>query len=410
MASIKLKHSGGNGTIIAAPTSNPASDKTLTLPSDVDGTVVSKDSSNSLQNIAGVNGGQLGNRNLIINGAMNVAQRGTSSTVYGYGSVDRWKNTQSGVTVTPTHSQQAATSSDTGIWEAGFRHYLRYALPSAGTNSGASWISFTQFIEAQDIASSGWHYNSTSSYITVSYWIRVSTNQTFYAYVGTRDGTRKRFAYAITASGNNTWTKITKTISGHADLQFDSNTDRGLDIGVTAHYGTDYTGTATLDAWVDNSGTNAYPDFATTWLTAGASTFDLTGVQVEVGDHATDFEHRSYGQELALCQRYYYVTDPTADNFCGGGGLFMFDAGETSVSYGSLTFAQTMRAAPTVVLRDNNGNKDGKVTQHGIAHNIAATATNINENGFSRINRGSGNWGTSAGNPIICGCTADAEI
>ena len=70
MASIKLKHSGGNGTIIAAPTSNPASDKTLTLPSDVDGTIVSKDSSNSLQNITGINGGQLGNRNLIINGAM----------------------------------------------------------------------------------------------------------------------------------------------------------------------------------------------------------------------------------------------------------------------------------------------------------------------------------------------------
>ena len=82
MASIKLKHSGGNGVIIAAPTSNPASDKTLTLPSDVDGTVVSKDSSNSLQNIAGINGGQLGNRNLIIN-TMLVAQRGTSSTFLG---------------------------------------------------------------------------------------------------------------------------------------------------------------------------------------------------------------------------------------------------------------------------------------------------------------------------------------
>ena len=92
MASIKLKHSGGNGTIIAAPTSNPASDKTLTLPSDVDGTIVSKDSSNSLQNITGINGGQLGNRNLIINGAMQVAQRGKSSTVDGYGTIDRFRS------------------------------------------------------------------------------------------------------------------------------------------------------------------------------------------------------------------------------------------------------------------------------------------------------------------------------
>ena len=95
MASIKLKHSGGNGVIIAAPTSNPASDKTLTLPSDVDGTVVSKDSSNSLQNIAGVNGGQLGNRNLIINGAMQVAQRGdvTGANSSGYKALDRFRHT-----------------------------------------------------------------------------------------------------------------------------------------------------------------------------------------------------------------------------------------------------------------------------------------------------------------------------
>ena len=259
------------------------------------------------------------NRNLIINGAMQVAQRATSSTVYGYGTVDRWRNTQSGVTVTPTQSQQTATSSDTGIWEAGFRNYLRYALPSAGTNSAASWISFTQKIESQNIANSGWNYNSTSSYLTVSFWIRVSTNQTFYVNVGTRDGTRKNFAFAITASANNTWTKITKTIPGHADLQFDNNNEEGLYLMITPHYGTDYTGSTTLDAWVDHgSGANMFPDYATTWLTAGASTFDLTGVQLEVGSVATDFEHLSFGDTLAKCQRYFY----SAMN-AGGAGEYM---------------------------------------------------------------------------------------
>ena len=96
MASIKLKHSGGNGVIIAAPTSNPASDKTLTLPSDVDGTVVSKDSSNSLQNITGINGGQLGNRNLVINGGMNVTQRQSASTNKWICNIDRFKCAFSG--------------------------------------------------------------------------------------------------------------------------------------------------------------------------------------------------------------------------------------------------------------------------------------------------------------------------
>jgi len=297
--------------------------------------------------------------NLVINGAMELAQRGTSSTVYGYGSVDRWRNTQSGITVTPTHSQETATSSDTGIWEAGFRKYLRWSLPSAGTNSAASWLSSTQFIEAQDVASSGWNYTSTSDYITVSFWIRASTNQTFYANLGTRDGTRKRFSFAITASGNNTWTKITKTIPGHADLQFDLNSDRGLDVQITVHYGTDYTGTATLDAWVDNSGTNSYPDYATTWLTAGASTFDITGVQLEIGNSASDFAHETFADTLIKCQRYYYTDYKTSGmgDFVTGSDTqtigTVFGVSTNEIGY-TPRFPVLMRGTPTV--KQANGN------------------------------------------------------
>ena len=81
MSSIKLKHSGGNGVSIAAPVSNPTADRTLTLPStDVDGVITTKDSNNSLQAVTGINGGKLGNRNLINNGAFNIAQRCTSAT------------------------------------------------------------------------------------------------------------------------------------------------------------------------------------------------------------------------------------------------------------------------------------------------------------------------------------------
>ena len=136
MASIKLKHSGGNGTIIAAPTSNPASDKTLTLPSDVDGTIVSKDSSNSLQNITGINGGQLGNRNLIINGAMQVAQRGTSSTTSGYGTVDRFRVVYTNTDEAPTQSQ-ADVSSGTTPYTLGFRKSLKV---TNGNQTGGGWF------------------------------------------------------------------------------------------------------------------------------------------------------------------------------------------------------------------------------------------------------------------------------
>ena len=71
-------------------------------------------------------------------------------------------------------------------------------------------------------------------------------------------------------------------------------------------YGTDYTGTMTLDQW-NTVNTSAYvPDMTTTWWTTNDATFEITGVQLEVGDYATDFEYRSYGDELARCQRYYY--------------------------------------------------------------------------------------------------------
>jgi hypothetical protein len=169
MASIKLKHSGGNGTIIAAPTSNPASDKTLTLPSDVDGTIVSKDSSNSLQNITGINGGQLGNRNLIINGAMQVAQRlggGVATTSQQYQTVDRFKFGYSGADENPTQ-MQSTVSSGTTPYTLGFRNTFKITNGNQTSGAGSSDYAYIDYaFEAQDIANSGWNYNSASSFVT----------------------------------------------------------------------------------------------------------------------------------------------------------------------------------------------------------------------------------------------------
>ena len=353
----------------------------------------------------------LSNRNLIINGAMQVAQRGTSSTTSGYGSVDRFRVQHSGTDEAPTQAQ-VDVASGTTPYTNGFRKAFQITNGNQTSGAGATdSIHYEYYAEAQDIANSGWNYTSASSFITLQFWIKSSVAQNFQGRIRTRQGTSQNYAFETGSLSADTWTKITKTIPGNSNLQFDNDTAKNFQIDIYAFYGTDYTSSAvSLDTWAAYASGTQVKDVTSTWYTTNDATFELTGVQLEVGSVATDFEHRSFGQEFALCQRYYYVTDPTADNFCGGGGLFMFDAGQTSVSYGSLTFAQTMRAAPTVVLRDNEGNKDGKVTQHGIAHDIAATATNINENGFSKVNKTSGNFGTSAGNPIICGCTADAEL
>ena len=248
-------------------------------------------------------GGQLSHRNLIINGAMMISQRATSSTSSGYRTLDRYKAEGSNTGQTATQSQQDLSSSDTP-YTLGFRKYMRIALASGGTANANAAVEIQQRIEAQNIANSGWNVTSSSSNITLSFWFRPSTNQTFYGYFYSFDGTAQVYTFSFTASGNNTWTKITKTIPGNSNLTIDNNNGAGLQLKLMAFYGTDYSNNKTLDQWAANDGANQLPDMASTWLTTGTPTFDITGVQLEVGDTATTFEHRSYADELLRCQRY----------------------------------------------------------------------------------------------------------
>jgi len=283
-------------------------------------------------------------KNLIINGAMLVAQRGTSSTSAGYKTVDRFQSYFANTGVTITQSQQSLSSSDTP-YTSGFRKFYRTALGSAGTANANAEVGIFQRLEAQDIASSGWNYISSTSYITLQFWFRCSTNQTFYCYLESQDGTGQSYPFSFTATGNNTWTKITKTFPGNSNLQFDNDANYGLQLAIIPFFGTDLTNNKTLDQWSAFSASNRLPDMASTWLTAGASTFDLTGVQLEVGSVVTDFEHRSFGQELELCKRYFQVLidgDNTTDSF---GNATCFNS--TSIHFVT-PLRPEMRTVPTL--------------------------------------------------------------
>ena len=284
----------------------------------------------------------LSNRNLIINGAMQVAQRGTSSTTSGYGSVDRWQGQHANTGVTVTHSQQTLSSSDTP-YQSGFGKFFRLALSGAGTANANAYLEMQYRTESQDMLNSGWNYKSSSSFITMSFWFRCSTNQTFLAQVFNHDSTRG-YVFSFTASGNNAWTKITKTIAGNSNLVFNDDNGIGLRIHITPFYGTDYTNNLTLDQWITGDPNNQFPDMASTWLTAGASTFDITGVQLEVGSFSSDFEFRSFGQELLLCQRYYYKE--TATYYCGVG----YSNAPQTYCLGNIHQPVVMRATPTLTL------------------------------------------------------------
>ena len=314
----------------------------------------------------------LSNRRLTINGDMRIAQRGVSSTSNGYQTVDRFQRYVDNTGVTNTQSQQSLTSSDTP-YTLGFRNFYRIALSGAGTANANAEVGIFHRLEAQDIANSGWNYTSSSSYITLQFWFRCSTNQTFYCYLESQDGTGQSYPFSFTATGNNTWTKITKTFPGNSNLQFDNDANYGLQLAIIPFFGTDLTNNKTLDQWSAFSASNRLPDMASTWLTAGASTFDLTGVQLEVGSHSTDYEFKSYAQELALCERYF--------EFCRGG---VTATGVNSGYLGnSVNFRVTKRTTPTVT----------RVSDYQIGNVNTPYAEHVDTNGFAAVAQhdGSGN-------------------
>ena len=257
-------------------------------------------------------GGAIGTekgRNLIINGAMNVAQRGTSAaTTTGIFVVDRFKSAIVGADEASTTAQVALTSSDTGPWAKGFRNALQITNGNQTSGAGAGDTQqITYGVEAQDIAQSGWDYTSASSYITLSFWVKSSVAQNFYGYLRSEDGTKQLYAFETGSLSANTWTKVTKTVPGNSNIQIDDDTGQGFLICLYAFEGADNTDSGQgLNSWGAYSSSSRTPDNTSTWWTTNDSTFAITGVQLEVGQAATEFEHRTYGDELLRCCRYYY--------------------------------------------------------------------------------------------------------
>ena len=279
------------------------------------------------------------NKNLIINGAMNVAQRGAASTISGYGSVDRFRVFFTGVDENPTQAQ-ADVVAGTTPYTSGFRKCIKVTNGNQTSGAGAGdYIVIRQTIEAQDMANSGWNYTSSSSNVTLQFWIKSSVAQNFYGRLVTQDGTSYNYPFETGSLSADTWTKITKTIPGNSNLTFNNDNGSGLRVEVAPFYGTDYTASPSLDTWAAQSSSSRTPDYTSTWYTTDDATLEITGLQLEVSDHATDFEHRSFAQELTLCRRYCQVyVSPRLRGVL---------ASATQFQRMGFSFLEEMRAAPS---------------------------------------------------------------
>ena len=344
----------------------------------------------------------LSNRNLIINGAMQVAQRGTSSTdANGFFTVDRIKIQYGGTDENLTQAQ-ADVASGTTPYTSGFRK--AYKITNGNQTGGAGAADFIQikyFIEAQDIANSGWNYTDSNSKITLQFWVKSSVAQDFPVELISDDGTAQSFTFMTGSLTADTWTKVTKTISGDSNLQFNNDNGKGLQIVWQVFLGTDYTGSISNDAWRAQNDNTQANDMTSTWYTTNDATFEITGVQLEVSDHATDFEHRSFGQEFELCKRYCQRFD--AERIAVG------VAGGPTENYVVIHFSTAMRATPSISVTAL-----GQVVKEGISW-YNNTAINVNNTmGSFGLTQGlqvmSSNTGMSATNAVTIGNGADFTL
>lgn len=242
----------------------------------------------------------VGARNLIINGAMNIAQRATSSTGTAYQTVDRYSIQNSG---NVTQSQEDLSASDTP-YSHGFRKTLKL-LNTSNSDAAGDYVQAFQIIEAQNVATSGWDYTSSSSFVTIQFWAKSSLAGTYVSFLRTNDGTARIFTNEFTLVAD-TWKKITYTVPGDSGLTINNDNGNGLELFVSPYYGSSYTTSGHTDeAWITYSSSDITGDFAQNWKNTSSATFFLTGVQLEVGQTATPFEHRSIGDELLRCQRYF---------------------------------------------------------------------------------------------------------
>lgn len=290
MSSIKLKHSGGNGVSITAPDTNPSSDRTLKLPStDADGLITTKDSSNNLQSVTGANGAPLSHRNILINGDLNIWQRGTSTTTSGAYQADRFWGAGAGLTY--------ARSTDA---PDGFQY-------SAKLTHGGNDLSIGQPVELFGTGDSGLFVSGEKC--TLSFYAKTDS--------GTEGlNSLINFRNSKFSSTNN----VSFTAIGTASNTITSSWAR-------------YSTTFTIPT------VNSNNIMAAMEISGISKTAYFTGFQLELGDTATAFEYRSRAEQLACCQRYMYrCQDRMLGNFINSADFYN----------PRLDHPQKMRASPSL--------------------------------------------------------------
>ena len=314
---------------------------------------------------AGDTAARAGRKNMLLNGDYTVWQRSASATALTtdiYSSVDRWKTR-----VTDTSEFTVSKSSES---PSGFASSCKWDCTTANASpSSSASIIHQQAMEGQNLQHLQYGL-ATAKAVTASFWVRGTVTGVYTVGLYSPDGAR-HIESSYTISSANTWEHKTITFAGDTGGTLNNDTGEGMRLWFWLGGGSGFSSGTHATSWAAYSQANVLADSQVNLASSTSNDWYIAGVQLETGSVATDFEHRSYGEELALCQRYY---EPFGNGWTG-----YDENGSSTVFFGRFKVAK--RTDPTIAALTTNM----RMYQWGISDRDASTVSfisvEIHENG-----------------------------
>ena len=314
--------------------------------------------------IGNINAGGGGvNRNVIINGSMNVAQRSSSETGLGASSgyfvCDRWYLYSNDNAGRLTMSQDSSVPTGKG-----FANSLKLDCTTADTSIGTNEsLQLTQKIESQNLHSFG-KGTSEAKPFAVSFYVKGNASATYVCELMDTDNSNRHIGKTFNVTTD--WTRVELTFPADTTGTFDDDNDQGLNLNIHLHAGSQNTGGTLQQTWGTLSQADRIGSGTTSFFDSTDRTFFITGVQLEVGQNATEFEHEPFERTLAKCHRYFqrYMN---SDNYEPTGFTGIATSGTRA--YFSGRYTVPLRSTPTMT------HADLRIDTFSTGYNYNGTAT-----------------------------------
>ena len=363
-----------------------------------------------LASLASASETALSNRNVVINGAMQISQRATSATGLGggtdsYPTCDRFK-------VSQTATAGRYTMTQTADGPSGFANCIKLDCTTADTSIASNeFFLIRQRIEGQNIQMFAKGTSDAKQY-ALSFYVKGNANATYVAELMDNSNSNRHVnkTFAVTTS----WTRIEIIFPADTTGVIGDTNTADFDLNIWLNSGSDRTSGTLQQTWGALAQANRAVGISS-FFSSTDNTFFLTGLQLEVGPVATPFEHPSFGEELALCQRYFFIGCSSTDADTGGqaNGSFRTTSNAQVLQQHPIAMrtnpTTALRASGSVVIHDTNDGNNINVTAIDavVMQSIKSTIFGLTLASASGAT-GDGCWTYSA--TSTPGITFDAEL